>query len=120
MPPMDHERARSKPLAGLWACVVGGLLLAALLVFLDPVSTQRECPNYGGNGNASAYPNPIWDLLFPALALLWVGCVVTEQCLAETWQGHSRLEGAVRASVAVLVSMYAAFFMIVSFAFVCR
>jgi hypothetical protein len=43
-----------------------------------------------------------------------------QQCLAETWQGRSRLEGAVRACVAVLVSMYAAFFMVVSFAFVCR
>jgi hypothetical protein len=120
MPRMDHDQARSSPLAGLWAFVVGGLLLATLLVFLDPVSTQRDCPNYSGSGNASAYPSPIWDLLFPLLTLLWVACVIAEQCLAETWQGHSRLEGAVRASVAVLVSMYAAFFMVLSFAVVCR
>ncbi|MEU8229090.1 hypothetical protein AB0C12_05720 [Actinoplanes sp. NPDC048967] len=117
---MDHDQARSKPLAGLWACVVGGLLLAALLLYLDPVSTQQDCPNYGGNGNASAYPSPVWDLLFPLLTLLWVACVIAEQCLAETWQGRSRLEGAVRACVAVFVSMSTAFVTVVSFAVVCR
>ncbi|MGW4941799.1 hypothetical protein ACWEOZ_09445 [Actinoplanes sp. NPDC004185] len=117
---MDHPRVRSRPLAGLWALVVGGLLLAVLLVVLDPVTTQRDCPNHGGNGNASAFPSPIWDLLFPLLTLLWVSCVIAEQCLAETWQGHSRLEGAVRACVAVLGSIFTAFVTVVSFAVICR
>jgi hypothetical protein len=120
MPQMRDDHARPSPLGGLWACVVGGLLLAVLLVFLDPVSGVRDCPNYGGNGNASAYPDPAWDLFFPLLTLLWVSSVVVEQFLAETWQHRSRTEGAVRALVAVGSSMYASFFLVVSFAAVCH
>src|SRR5689334_21831518 len=120
MPRMDHDQARSKLLAGLWACVVGGLLLAALLLYLDPVSTQQDCPNHVGNGNASAYPSPVCALRYTLLARLWVTCVIAEQCLAETWHGRSRLEGAVRACVAVFVSMSTAFVTVVSFAVVCR
>jgi len=104
MPRMDHDQPRSSPLAGLWAFVVGGLLLAALLVFLDPVSTQRDCPNYGGNGNASAFPNPVWDLYFPLVLFAWIVLIAAEQGFPSTWAGRGGLEIAARAAIALILS----------------
>jgi len=114
----DHDRP--SPLSGLWSWTVGGLLLAVLLTFLHPVLRFEDCPNYGGNGNASAYPEPAWDAFFPLLAITWISCVIVEQGLPVTWRHRSRPVGAVRALVAVASSLFASFFVVGSLAVMCR
>jgi hypothetical protein len=67
------------PLAGFWALLVGGALLTMLTVALRRATDVRDCPNYGGSGNASAFPNEIWDLFYPLLLLGWLSAVVNER-----------------------------------------
>ncbi|MFI7543594.1 hypothetical protein [Actinoplanes sp. NPDC049599] len=121
---MEDDHDRPSPLSGLWSCVVGGLLLVLLLIVLDPVLRVEDCPNHGGSfsgsGGASAFADPAWDFFFPLLALGWVVLVVMEQALPVTWRGRSRLEGWVRAGVAVMASMAASCLLALSFAVVCR
>jgi len=100
--------------------VVGGLLLAVLLLFLHPVLRFEDCPNYGGNGNASAYPHPLWDAFFPLLTITWISCVIVEQFLRVTWRHRHWSAGAVRALVAVTLSLSASFFVVGSLAVMCR
>jgi hypothetical protein len=120
MAPVEGDHGRASPLSGLWSCVAGGLLIVVLLLFLQPATRLQECPNYGGNGNASAFPNDYWDLLFPLLMLGWVVLVVTEQALPVTWRHRSRLEGSVRAAVAVTAATVASCCLAGSFAAMCR
>ena len=97
---VKDDHGRPSPLSGLWSAVVGGLLLVLLLVVLDPITRFEDCPNYGGNGNASSFSNPAWDLYLPLLTLCWVVLVIVEQALPVTWRHRSRLAGWVRAAVA--------------------
>jgi hypothetical protein len=81
---------------GLWTFVVGGGAIALLLVSLDPVMRYEECPNYGGNGNASAFDDPNWDLWFPMVLLTWILLVGVEQMLPVTHRNRSSASVAAR------------------------
>lgn len=102
--PDDHRRP--SPLRGLWSFSVGGLILAGLVVALDPATRLEECPNYGGNGNASAFGNPLWDLCLPVLALGWIVAIVAEQFLPVTRRGAADtvVRGVGAVGIAVVVS----------------
>ncbi|GAB1640569.1 hypothetical protein [Krasilnikovia sp. MM14-A1259] len=95
------------PLAGFWALLVGGALLTMLTVALHPATDVRDCPNYGGSGNASAFPDGIWDLYYPLLLLVWLLAVVMEQLLPVTWNGRKAGLIIARALLAVLVALTA-------------
>lgn len=98
---------RPFPLGGLWACLVGGVLVTSLLVVLDPITRQQDCPNYGASGNASVFANSIWDLYFPLALFGWVALVIVEQALPTTWRHRSRLDLLLRGATAVGVSLIA-------------
>ena len=87
---------------------------------LQPVTRFEDCSNYGANGNASAFANPAWDLLFPLLTLGWVVLIVMEQVLPVTWRGRTRLDGWLRATVAVSVSIVGSCSLVSSFLVLCR
>ena len=107
----EGERAgltkRRSPLAGFWALLVGGALLTMLTVVLQPVTDVRDCSNYGGSGNASAFPNENWDLYYPLLLLGWLLSVVVEQLLPVTWNGREAGLIVVRALLAVTIALTA-------------
>lgn len=102
---MNDDHARPSALRGLWSFVVGGAGLVALTVALGPITRPEDCPNYGGNGNASAFSNPAWDLYLPILALGWVVLIVLEQALPVTWRDRSRTDIATRAATVVILSL---------------
>ncbi|GIF23712.1 hypothetical protein BJ973_004323 [Actinoplanes tereljensis] len=91
-------------LAGFWALLGGGVLVAVLTVALQPVVSQQDCSNYGASGNASAFADPAWDLRFPLVLLGWVALVVLEQALPFTWRRRRPAEVAGRAAAAVLAA----------------
>ncbi|WFE34687.1 hypothetical protein [Micromonospora sp. WMMD975] len=75
----------------------------ALLV-LRPVVDQRDCPNYGGSGNASAFGDDRLDGLFLLLLLGWLVAVLVEQALPVAWRDRRPAEVALRAVAAVLLA----------------
>jgi hypothetical protein len=95
------------PLAGFWALLVGGALLTILTMALGPATDVRDCPNVGGNGNASAFPDERWDLLYPLLLLGWLSAVVVEQVLPVTGNGRRAWLIVARALLAVTVALTA-------------
>lgn len=99
---MNEDHRRPSPLRGLWSLSVGGLLLAVLLVALDPVTRFEDCPNYGASGNASAFTNPAWDLLLPLLAFGWITATIVEQVFPFARRG--RADSIVRAAAAIGIS----------------
>ncbi|TWG09443.1 hypothetical protein, partial [Actinoplanes teichomyceticus] len=107
----EGERAglakRRSPLAGFWALLVGGVLVTVLTVALRPATDVRDCPNYGGNGNASAFPDEIWDLYYPLILLGWLLAVVVEQLVPVTWNGRRAGPIVVRALLAVMIALTA-------------
>ncbi|GIF05187.1 hypothetical protein [Actinoplanes siamensis] len=95
------------PLAGFRALLVGAVLLTVLTVALRPATDVRDCPNYGGNGNASAFPDESWDLFYPLLLLAWLLTVVVEQLLPVTWNGRGAGLIVARGLLAVTVALTA-------------
>ena len=120
MSPVEDDHGRPSPLSGLWACVVGGLLLAALLIVLQPVTRVEDCSNYGASGNASAFSNSAWDIGLPLLTAGWMVLIIMEQALPVTWHNRTRLEGWVRAAVAVTASTVAGCCLVGALLGVCR
>ncbi|MDR6320893.1 hypothetical protein [Actinoplanes couchii] len=100
---MNDDLQRPSPMRGLWALTIGGLVLAGLLVALDPVMTVEDCPNYGGNGNASIFENEAWDLYLPALLLLWMASTVVEPFVPHTRRGRG--DTTARALISVSLSV---------------
>ncbi|WP_432837421.1 hypothetical protein [Dactylosporangium sp. CA-092794] len=99
--------ARPSRLGGLWALLVGGAAIAALLVFLHPILDPSACPNAGAAGNASAFADPAWDLYFPLVLLCWIVSIAVEQALPVTWRHRTRAETALRATAALALSVTA-------------
>ena len=99
----DHRRP--SPLRGLWSFGAGGLLLIGLLVALHPVTRVEDCPNYAGNGNASAFDDPAWDLYLPVLALGWIVATILEQFLPVTRRGPG--DAVARATAAIGIAVVA-------------
>jgi len=96
---------RRSPLAGFWALLVGGALLLVLTVALRPVTDVRDCSNYGASGNASAFSDDRWDLLYPLLLLGWLCAVVVEQLLPPTWSGRGAGSIVARGLLAVTIAL---------------
>ena len=99
---MINLSGRRSPLSGLWACLLGGAVVASVLVIRDPIMRFEDCSNYGGNGNASAFDKPA-DLWFPLALLGWTALVILEQTLPVTWRHRSTMDIAVRAVSAVFL-----------------
>jgi hypothetical protein len=114
------EAARPSRLSGLWTLLIGGLLIGLLLVLLDPVLRQEDCPNFGASGNASAFSNPSWDLYLPLLTAGWVVLVIVEQVLPVTRRQRSRTEYGFRAAVAVGLALVGACCGVLPLELVCR
>jgi hypothetical protein len=117
---MIGKGSRPSALGGLWALLVGGVAIVGLLLFLQPVTQRAECPNYGGNGNASAFANSAWDLYLPLVLLAWVVLIGVEQLLPVTWRGRGGGEIAARAVVAVVVAVVGSCCLFLSLGTVCR
>ncbi|PZV92672.1 hypothetical protein SAMN05443287_108189 [Micromonospora phaseoli] len=117
---MINGRRRSSWLSGFWTCLVGGAVIATLLMVLDPIMRYEECPNYGGNGNASAFDNPAWEFWFPIVLLGWLVLVVLEQTLPVTRRHRSGAEVAVRAASAFTLSVLISCCLFLNVAVVCR
>ena len=117
---MTDDIERPARLGGFRALLVGGGLIALLLVYLDPVTRVEDCPNYGGNGNASAFADAGWDGYLPLLMIFWISAVVVEQALPYTWRGRGRVAGAARVTAAVVLSLFAACFVTLPLEVVCH
>ena len=87
---------RASRLSGFWACLTGAAAIALLLLFLDPVLQPEDCPNYGANGNASAFHNADWELWFPVVLLSWLALIAAEQALPVTRRHRGGVEVAAR------------------------
>ncbi|MET7399422.1 hypothetical protein ABZS66_38665 [Dactylosporangium sp. NPDC005572] len=127
---MVDDPARPSRLSGLWAFAVGGLLLVVLLVILHPATSQKDCSNYGANGNASAFSNPNgnasafskldWDIYLPLVTVGWLVLVIMEQVLPVTWRNRGRVDGAVRATAAIGLSTVGLCCFVLPLEVVCR
>ncbi|MEV0611288.1 hypothetical protein AB0I61_33570 [Polymorphospora rubra] len=114
------DRARPPLLAGFWSFVVGGPVLAAVIVALNPITSQEDCPNYGASGNASAFADPVWDLYLPLMALVWITFVFVEQILPVTRRHRSRSVRAARAVAALVLAVVGSCCLVVPLGIVCR
>lgn len=94
-------------MSGFWVLSIGGAAIGMTLLFLDPVTDVTECPNYGGNGNASVFVNEEWDLLFPSLLLAWMLLITVEQLLPPTWRGRANGAVVARGVTALLIAVIA-------------
>ncbi|MFI7209956.1 hypothetical protein [Micromonospora maritima] len=90
---------------GFRALVGGGIAVAVALVILAPVLDPRDCPNYGGSGNASAFGDDRFDVGFLLMLLVWLAAVLVEQALPVAWRGRGAGEVALRAVAAVLLAL---------------
>ena len=117
---MNDDPGRPAPLSGLWTFLIGGIGLAALTVTLDPITRREDCPNFGGNGNASAFADPAWDLYLPVLALSWVVLIVVEQLLPLTWRNRSRSSVAARAASTIGLSLVGSCCLLPSLMIICH
>ncbi|BCJ69272.1 hypothetical protein [Polymorphospora rubra] len=111
---------RPKLLAGFWSFVVGGPALVAVIVALNPITSQEDCPNYGASGNASAFADPVWDLYLPLMALVWITFVAVEQILPVTRRHRTRAAWAVRAVAALVLAVVGSCCLVVPLGIVCR
>ncbi|MEU1687282.1 hypothetical protein [Micromonospora sp. NPDC005707] len=117
---MIDDRKPPSRLSGFRVCLLGGAFFVALLAVLQPITRYEDCPNYGGNGNASAFANPAWDFYLTLLLFGWVFLVVLEQTLSVTRRGRGRADVALRAAGAIAVTTVAACGLFVNVAVVCH
>ncbi|MFI5889798.1 hypothetical protein ACIA5D_06715 [Actinoplanes sp. NPDC051513] len=117
---MINEGRRPTALAGFWTLLVGGAAIVLLLLFLHPITQQSDCPNYGGNGNASAFTNPAWDLLLPLILLAWIVAIAFEQALPSTRRGRSGPEIAARAAIALILPAVGSCWLFLAVATLCH
>jgi hypothetical protein len=95
--------SRPTPLGGFWVLLLGGLALAATLLYAHP----GACPNAGAAGNASAFADPAWDYRLPLLVFGWIVLVAIEQLVPTTWRHRDRPTVALRAAAAVSLAIAA-------------
>ncbi|GAB3332738.1 hypothetical protein RMN56_11540 [Micromonospora halotolerans] len=117
---MIEDRKPPSRLSGFRVCLVGGAFFVALLAVLQPITRFEDCPNYGGNGNASAFANPAWDFYLTLLLPGWVFLVVLEQTLSVTRRGRGGVDVALRAAGAILVTTIASCCLFVNVAALCH
>ena len=117
---MIEDRRRPSRLSGFRVCLLGGAFFVALLAVLQPITRYEDCPNYGGNGNASAFANPAWDFYLTLLLFGWVVLVVLEQTLSVTRRGRGGVDVALRAAAAIALSTVASCGLFVNVAVLCH
>jgi hypothetical protein len=117
---VDSAVSRPTPLGGFWALLLGGLALAAAMVYAHPIVDPSRCPNAGAAGNASAFADPVWDLRLPLLVLGWIVLVALEQASPTTWRHRNGSVVALRAAFAVSVVIAASCAVVVPLETVCR
>lgn len=104
--PLTDGGPRPHPLRGFWALIGGGLVITAVIVALDPITRQEDCPNYHAAGNASAFADPVWDLNLTVMGLGWIALTTLEQFLPVTHRGWNGWFGAIaRAMIAITLSV---------------
>lgn len=91
-----------------------------LLVFLDPVMRVEDCPNYGANGNASAFSDADWDLWFPLVLLSWLTLIVLEQALPVTRRHRGGVEVAARGVCAFALALVSSCCLFLDLSVVCH
>lgn len=116
---IDNDR-RPSALGGFWTLIVGGASIVLLLLFLHPVTRPADCPNYGGNGNASAFSNPAWDFVLPLTLAGWLVLIAVEQALPATYRGRGRFEVAARAVAALSLAAVGSCFLFLGVATICH
>jgi hypothetical protein len=109
-----------KRLNGFWACLGGGVAVGLLLLYLQPVMRPEDCPNYGGNGNASAFRNPNWDLYLPIVLFGWLVLVLLELVLLAADRNRTWGDVALRAGVTVSVTLVASCCFVLPLEVVCH
>lgn len=117
---MTYPDGRPSRLSGFWACATGGAAIMLLLVVLDPKTRPEECSNYGGNGNASAFDNPGWDLGLLAILLSWIVLVTVEQVLPVTRRHRGGVAVVVRGVCALALTVVASCGPFLSLALLCH
>ncbi|MFI1192714.1 hypothetical protein ACH4T9_05525 [Micromonospora sp. NPDC020750] len=117
---MVEDRQRPSRLSGFRVCLLGGAFFLALLAVLQPITRYEDCPNYGGNGNASAFANPAWDFYLMVLLFGWLVLVVLEQTLSITRRGRGRADFALRAAGAITLTTIASCGLFVNVAVLCH
>ncbi|MFI5836211.1 hypothetical protein ACIA5A_21305 [Micromonospora sp. NPDC051300] len=85
----------------------GAVVIVVALLILRPIVDSRDCPNHGGNGNASSFGDERLDLVFVLLLLGWLAAVVVEQALPVAWRHRRPVEITLRAAAAVLLGLAA-------------
>ncbi|NES29698.1 hypothetical protein GCE86_25680 [Micromonospora terminaliae] len=117
---MIEDGKRPSRLSGFRVCLIGGAFFLALLAVLQPITRFEDCPNYGGNGNASAFANPAWDFYLTLLLFGWVFLVVLEQTLSVTRRGRGGVDVALRAAGAITVATVASCGLFVNVVVLCH
>jgi hypothetical protein len=117
---MIEDRKPPSRLSGFRVCLLGGAFFVVLLAVLQPITRFEDCPNYGGNGNASAFANPAWDFYLTLLLPGWVFLVVLEQTLSVTRRGRGGVDVAIRAAGAILLTTVASCGLFVNVAVLCH
>ncbi|SCL41358.1 hypothetical protein GA0074692_6276 [Micromonospora pallida] len=117
---MIEDRQRPSRLGGFRVCFLGSAFFLALLAVLQPITRFEDCPNYGGNGNASAFANPAWDFYLTALLFGWVFLVFMEQTLSITRRGRGRADFALRAAGAISLTTIASCGLFANVAVLCH
>ncbi|GAB3833170.1 hypothetical protein GCM10027610_026550 [Dactylosporangium cerinum] len=106
--------------SGFWALLTGGAAIAVLLAVLDPITRPEDCANYGGNGNASAFDNPGWDLGFSLVLVCWLAAIAVEQTLPVTRRHRGGVEVAARALGALTLAVVASCYLFLQVAVLCH
>ena len=106
--------------SGFWALLTGGAAIAVLLAVLDPITRPQDCANYGGNGNASVFDNPDWDLWFSLILVCWLAAIVVEQALPVTRRHRGGVEVAARALGAITLAIVSSCYLFLRVAVLCH
>ncbi|SCG72688.1 hypothetical protein [Micromonospora humi] len=117
---MGGDGRRPARFGGFRALGGGAVVVAAALLILRPIVDRRDCPNYGGNGNASSFGDERLDLVFVLLLLGWPAAVAVEQALPVAWRHRRPVEITLRAVGAVLLTLTASCCLAVEVLFTCR
>ena len=101
----DSGGPRAPWTSGFRVLILGGIVLIGLLLYLRPATDVTQCPNYGGNGNASAFPDERWDGYLILGIPVWLLFIGLEQILPVTARGRSGAAVVGRAIIALMVAV---------------